>query len=184
MLVSDNGVAFLPFQWHLHYLKVARPSAFNGFDSHIDLTVAWPFFPFRNQLSYVSPKGGFFDRFMQVFYSQPGLRSPPSFRSDSSLCISTKTTDFHWSEESFLSHHWLSLEIHVIGRDKCSPTPIQYLNNRSCGQNLSSTSGRGYFTVHPYFFKKLTTAWSETSYEPESSVTFFMMIWYQKKLKG
>ncbi len=79
---------------------------------------------------------------LRSFDLSVGLGAAPSIQSHSPLCIASKITDCYWLEESFLSLVGFSLKIHVIGTETIelrTGPPVQYLNNRSHGQNLRST---------------------------------------------
>jgi hypothetical protein len=54
------------------------------------------------------------------------------------------------THKKFPLFHWLLGEMRIIGNlEKLrSDQPVQFLNNRSNGQNLSSTSGQAEFVAH------------------------------------
>jgi hypothetical protein len=67
-------------------------------------------------------------------------------QSHSRLWITTQTAECYWSEESSPLIRWQSLEKQIRGTEiKAQVQTVQYFNNMSHRQHLSSTSGEHEF---------------------------------------
>ncbi len=79
----------------------------------------------------------------------------------SRMCITAQMAECYaiGQKKALPSIHWPSLERHIIGTERIKSSghtkPVQYLNNVSHEQNLSSASGEPEFVSHRMKFFKI-----------------------------